>query len=492
MSDILAQAHDQLPGSDRRSAMRHPIRSLAYVELDEGNGGIILNIGEGGMSVQAVTSLMDDFLPEVRFQLAETESWIEAKARITWTSESRKLAGLEFIGLSAESQNRIREWLSRETFADVVTQGVDDAPTEEASAPTPDAATPAADASDIATPPPAAEPAVADEFPTPAHQPVNEPSETAFVQPKLDSAPSPLVDLLASVSERMNRPGALPNSTAPLEPSATKRSGIDKLIENNWSAVTVLLFLALASLLAGWAAGQGGLGRYLSRIHLSPSRDSAVARAPESSPLVSPAHLAEIEVVSANNQRWTIPFDGPVSPAPVVNHTQISSSDSYPPEPKADPGFHTWIVTPPSPRSSAEARSTNVAPPVLPEAPSPGDNVLTASGALNSRALAGAANSLVPAPPAATGVIKQGQLIRRVDPVYPAIAKEQHAEGTVRLNVTVGPDGVVRGISVLGGPRLLIDAAEMAVRQWRYSPTLLDGKPVEFQREVDLTFRIAN
>ena len=93
MSNILAREHDQLPGSDRRSSMRQPIRSLAYVELDEGNGGIILNIAEGGMSVQAVTSLMDDFLPQVRFQLAESESWIEAKARITWTSQSRNWRG---------------------------------------------------------------------------------------------------------------------------------------------------------------------------------------------------------------------------------------------------------------------------------------------------------------------------------------------------------------------------------------------------------------
>jgi len=98
----------------------------------------------------------------------------------------------------------------------------------------------------------------------------------------------------------------------------------------------------------------------------------------------------------------------------------------------------------------------------------------------------------VPAPAAPTGIVKQGQLIHRVDPEYPEIAKNQHAEGTVRLNVTVGPEGTVRGVALLGGPRLLVDAAEKAVRQWRYSPTTLDGKPVEFQREVDLTFRFSS
>jgi protein TonB len=117
--------------------------------------------------------------------------------------------------------------------------------------------------------------------------------------------------------------------------------------------------------------------------------------------------------------------------------------------------------------------------------------VLTPTGALSAHAVAGAPTLAVPAP-APTSIVKQGQLIHRVDPTYPEIASEQHSEGTVRLNVTVGPDGIVRGVALLGGPRLLVDAAEKAVRQWRYAPTLLNGKPVEFQREVDLTFRFAS
>src|SRR5579863_9186767 len=116
MSNTLAQAHDQLPPPDRRVHSRQPIKTLAYVALDEGNGGIILNISEGGFSVQAVTSLMDDLLPGVRFQLSESEAWIEANARITWTSESRKLAGLKFIDLPDETRTRIREWVVRETL----------------------------------------------------------------------------------------------------------------------------------------------------------------------------------------------------------------------------------------------------------------------------------------------------------------------------------------------------------------------------------------
>ncbi len=98
MSNPLAQAHDHPVGSDRRLYYRQPIRTLAYVELDEGNGGIVLNVSEGGLSVQAFASLMDDVLPGVRFQLSESDGWIQANARITWTGQSRKLAGLAETG----------------------------------------------------------------------------------------------------------------------------------------------------------------------------------------------------------------------------------------------------------------------------------------------------------------------------------------------------------------------------------------------------------
>src|ERR1700728_2184890 len=111
MQDTFARAHDSISASERRAYTRQLIPSLAYVELDEGNGGIILNISEGGLSVQAVAGLMDGLLPGVRFQLAETDIWIEAHARITSTDETRKVAGLEFVGPLQDCSGRLRKWL---------------------------------------------------------------------------------------------------------------------------------------------------------------------------------------------------------------------------------------------------------------------------------------------------------------------------------------------------------------------------------------------
>lgn len=483
MSNTLARTHDQMPGSDRRACMRHPIRSLAYVELDEGNGGIVLNISEGGLAVQAVTSLMDDLLPGVRFQLSETESWIEANARITWTSESRKLAGLEFIGLPDESRVRIREWLGRESLPATPADAAETATVAEPVAETPDE-------HKIAEPtPPLSEPVLATEFDVP-----REIAELESAEPKLELASLALADLLTSVTDHVPEV-ALAASALPVpEPAAKKSFHVEKLVANNWSAVTLLLFLAVVSLAAGWAAGEGSLGRYLGKIRGIPSQIVAQNSMAGSASAGRGAHISEIEVVNASNQHWTIPFNGPLnSPADFSRHQASAGPSSATVLRKPDIGFRTWVLTPPSQsRSTSDAGALKEPPPELSVSSAGGENVLTASGALSQHAVASIPALAVPAPPTPTGIVKQGQLIYRVDPTYPMIAKEQRAEGTVRLNVTVGPDGIVRGVALLGGPRLLVDAAERAVRQWRYTPTLLNGEPVEFQREVDLTFRLAS
>jgi cell division septation protein DedD len=85
------------------------------VELGEGNGGIVLNVGERGLAVQAIVSLISDELPCIRLQLAHTKKKVEARGRIAWTSDFRKIAGVEFIDLNPEALSQIREWVSLET-----------------------------------------------------------------------------------------------------------------------------------------------------------------------------------------------------------------------------------------------------------------------------------------------------------------------------------------------------------------------------------------
>jgi hypothetical protein len=61
--------------------------------------------------MQAVKSLADGELPAMRFQLSESQTWIETQGRIAWISASKKAAGVEFVGLPEEARNKIRQWI---------------------------------------------------------------------------------------------------------------------------------------------------------------------------------------------------------------------------------------------------------------------------------------------------------------------------------------------------------------------------------------------
>jgi TonB family protein len=86
--------------------------------------------------------------------------------------------------------------------------------------------------------------------------------------------------------------------------------------------------------------------------------------------------------------------------------------------------------------------------------------------------------------------VRQGELIRRVDPVYPPQARAQRITGSVVVEIRVGKDGRIRDISTVSGDPQLAAAAVEAVRRWQYSPTLLDGTPIETTKRVTVVFRL--
>ena len=77
------------------------------------------------------------------------------------------------------------------------------------------------------------------------------------------------------------------------------------------------------------------------------------------------------------------------------------------------------------------------------------------------------------------GTQPNGRLIHRVEPAYPEEAKERHIKGLVQMLVTVAKDGSVKGVKIVEGNPLLTDAAIEAVMQWRYTPFMNCGQPVE-------------
>ena len=78
--------------------------------------------------------------------------------------------------------------------------------------------------------------------------------------------------------------------------------------------------------------------------------------------------------------------------------------------------------------------------------------------------------------------------IHKVDPVYPALARQARVSGTVELLGVLGTDGRIHELKVLRGHPLLINAALDAVRQWVFEPTLLNGQAVEVAAPITVNF----
>lgn len=88
------------------------------------------------------------------------------------------------------------------------------------------------------------------------------------------------------------------------------------------------------------------------------------------------------------------------------------------------------------------------------------------------------------------GNVAAAKLTRQVQPVYPQIAKTAHVQGTVLLHAIIAKDGTIQELQYVSGPPLLMKAAMDAVREWRYSPTLLNGEPVEVDTTVQVVFTL--
>jgi len=99
-------------------------------------------------------------------------------------------------------------------------------------------------------------------------------------------------------------------------------------------------------------------------------------------------------------------------------------------------------------------------------------------------------NTSVPAlsPPISIGV-SGGQLLYRTLPAYPSQARQQRLEGTVVLNVTVMEDGSSGEIRVVKGSPILARAAVDAMKSWRYQPFQLDGKPIQGETKITISFK---
>lgn len=94
----------------------------------------------------------------------------------------------------------------------------------------------------------------------------------------------------------------------------------------------------------------------------------------------------------------------------------------------------------------------------------------------------------VPSHPPRISHWAEGNVIYRVQPVYPPIAKQVRVQGLVVLRAIISKAGTIEHLTAVSGPPMLIKAAVDAVQQWRYRPYLLNDEPIEIETEITVNF----
>jgi protein TonB len=169
-----------------------------------------------------------------------------------------------------------------------------------------------------------------------------------------------------------------------------------------------------------------------------------------------------------------------------------------PPPPSPPPAPPSQRVQAPKAEMNSSAAPVEPPPDIKPELPTAFKSPIVDS-------VVGAGNDIIgvsepppppppPAPPSVPvrvgGVVRQPTRVKFVAPMYPAIAQSARVQGIVIIEATIGANGRVEDARVLRSLQLLDAAALEAVRQWEYTPTLLNGVPVPVIMTVTVTFTL--
>ncbi|MGC2464008.1 MAG: TonB family protein [Candidatus Acidiferrum sp.] len=207
----------------------------------------------------------------------------------------------------------------------------------------------------------------------------------------------------------------------------------------------------------------------------TPSSDSPASSEPRTKSPITPQSVP-VTRDNRHNSATTIP-------AAITERIARSEPVPEPKKPALGPvHFASPTMNPPEAKQDDEV----VAP-----------TISTGNANANSDGLASglaAGNEKQPAAPEVPvpvgGDVRSARLISQVPPAYPLMAKNQHVSGDVVIDALIDVNGRVTTMRVISGPTLLHQAAKDALRQWKYRPALLDGKPVAMHLSVTLQFRI--
>jgi protein TonB len=475
--------------AERRGWPRQTLHHcVVLVYFDEDNWGKLADLSEGGMAFELARR------PSLRRQASFTlqamgcmpmlregspARFFEATASVIWTREFERIAGAQFVDLAKESREQITKWLAFETSAGTMNEKL---PPEAVpgSAAVPEKLTaPAPAVSELLSEADEKESREVDRTQSPAQPP--------------QEAQSPLALQVRGLHAVGTRD--LPSPKQQLQPGSTV--GV-KLPRSRMSLIAASCCLAAAVLILG-ATIIVTNGARRGAAFESDARPTAQPIKTASAVFGSSADSArpfQVEVEDADRKRWLLKL---------FRNTSKNAYDPFAPEPIAPrsstaPAAKALEQAPPAgkPQRSdkfglaaprlGHAGTKNQQATITGEAPSIQGPLARPQGESMGVALAG---SVTPAPPVQKAPGSQFQpprLIRSLPPVYPALARSMRVSGDVVLDAQIDVTGSVTSIRVVSGPVLLQAAAVETMRNWKYEPARLDGKPFATVLSVTVKF----
>jgi TonB family protein len=525
---------------ERRRFIRQRVRSLAYVDVVPNNGGIVLNLSENGLALQAVNPF-DETRVSLRIQPPKSRKRIEASAEITWISESKREAGLQFLELTEAARSEIAEWVAAE--ADIGERPpLNDSRAPAAPPPPPKqiVAEPArlrekwsamlensiseitlanqeVSANSVNSPAvrtePKSQPVAAPPkrfVSAPANTPtsnvtvIHQPAANRTDAPVIAPTPSTVVsrvvefpapELHVPAAEELFRKVSPPASTnfkiKPAEaPAAVAPAMYSELLEVFAHRFRKPLVIAALSACAAIISLVAGMEIIRQRPTTSPTKLSAqeavqVPNTASGLPLAPNTSSRTSASQSGTSHRATEHTTlGAIASAFRRKVSTMRHDEGAQPthraenEDSAAAKFASPIEPAPL-RPTIPAQNVSVASaPTLPAAPVTSPRLVTDSPEIN------------PPPPADPQRRSDCYLLYRVEPLYPREAKEHRVEGTVTIHLQIGADGRVQDLRELSGPSLLVPAALEAAREWRFIPALLNGQPIGAEKDVSIVFQL--
>lgn len=555
LSDQALQTEPSLSIPERRQHLRKQVLLFTYAELGEDNGGLVFNLGEGGLALTAAAALQEHHFAKMRVRFPDSSDSFETSGRLAWKSDTGKEAGIEFLNPPADARARIAEWLSQEELSGDLASRKEEAGASGIQA--------------QALPGFMNEPPVTEPIENPAsfeEQFKNQTLKEHRLEEQTRTPVATSAALFKSGIKGILEKTSVKRRAARIKPLQLKEHSAKPRTRMASKALSIAAGVALA--VGGWMlfhrTPRNEAGEFIaqnfrkteagaSRVTVDPSIQQTgnstpsllqIEKAP--TPDASKAAVTTPNSASLRVSKEKSHTKDALEHMPVESSAPRSSEDAQ--RPAAPSQFEQETKSPQHPASEAALSSEDKPAENKPVESRPGESkpVQVAqtfpaqNHDLNATSVSASANPSQPAaappvdlekekPPLApkqpevalarTPVVtlsfdpfpsirmpkaekskksrvgkslQMGRLLSRIDPVYPEEARQQGVEGTVRLHAVFNRDGAVQSVSSVSGPQSLVPAAMNAVRQWRYSQTVLGGQAMETEEDVTVVFQLAN